>query len=1221
MSEARSASGLERYKLLGTLGHGGFGTVYKAIDRATGERVAVKELTHVSPTSLAQFKKEFRAVQEVHHPNLVRLDELFQDRDKWLIAMELVEGKDLLDDLYVDDEARCFDETRLRDVFAQLSLGLSALHEAGFVHRDLKPKNVLVTGERRVVLLDFGLAEAIDRRSQTAPAPGFGTVAYMAPEQAEMRAVGPASDWYALGVCLYEAMTGMLPIDAETPQALLHAKQHARVAPPSAEASGIPPDLDQLCCALLAVDPAERPSGRSIRQALGYSAAGVTSAPPGGWSRATQQPPSTFVGREEEIEQLERALARASEGSQQIVLIEGESGIGKSALVEHFLAQLDDAIVLRSRCYENELLAYKAFDGALEQLSQYLCELQGEQCAQLLPAHAALLARLFPSLASVPSVASTPLAGISADPGAQRLEAFSVFAEMFFRLGEQKPVILTIDDLQWADAESFALLKAWLGLRRARCLIIATLRPRGELEAAVAEQIAGLRSLGCVEELLLSGLPSEAARDVTRRLTGPHIPELWVDAIVDECAGHPLFLTVLSRFAESRDPRTEADLTLDDALLSRIGSLPAKQRQLLETVALTGVPMAAPLCGRAAVLDEIELGLLVTELCRQKLLRRRRGGELSCFHDRVRRVTVQCLALDQKRELHARIAAALATQSNFDPAQLARHHEAAAEHAPALEAYRLAAERALGALAFARAASLYERAIEMSVALCRAPGERVALRAAMGHALARGGRSAEAAQQYLEAAASARGEEAIRLRTLAAVHLLQSARVAEGMAAARALLGELGLHMPSSNALTLARLLWDRACLAVHGVESTHRPARVDSRCRMRLEALWGLALPISWLDPLASAGLITRHLRLARAHGEPAHMARALAQEAFAQHLREPGHPRVAELIGRARRLCDACSDPALDMSVAFHEGTMAIGNWQFQNARERLERAHKVGSESCPDEPWLLTNVRVALGGTYTLIGEYARIATGTSAWLAEARERNDQFALSLIETIGMGHLRHLMADDPDRARDAVADALAPWPREPFSFAHYGEIFGVVHAELYRGGDGAQRWIAREWPRLSRAYVLKTPFAKVAWLHWLANAALSARNERGASSDRALDEARSWARQLGELDSKAAKIHAGMVEAQLLAIEGKLVAALDKTRACRQVASDAGNRFVAVCLQYLEGWLLAGDAGAQERNQALAFFAAQGWKQPRRAVAIMCPALDGLEAASRRS
>src|SRR5262249_42632337 len=129
-------------------GRGGMGVVYEALDRERGARVALKTLQHVSADGLLRFKTEFRALQDVHHPNVVRFGELFEERGQWWLTMELVEGDSFLD--HVRPGGR-LDERRLRVALPQLAAALRALHGHGLVHRDIKPHNVLVTAAGRVV--------------------------------------------------------------------------------------------------------------------------------------------------------------------------------------------------------------------------------------------------------------------------------------------------------------------------------------------------------------------------------------------------------------------------------------------------------------------------------------------------------------------------------------------------------------------------------------------------------------------------------------------------------------------------------------------------------------------------------------------------------------------------------------------------------------------------------------------------------------------------------------------------------------------------------------------------------------------------------------------------------------------------------------------------------------------------------------------------------------
>ncbi len=291
-----------RFSVLRRVGEGGMGIVYEAFDTQRKARVALKTLSRLDARGVYQMKNEFRALADVTHPNLVRLHELFADRERWFFTMDLVDGERF--DRWVRPGNK-LDETLLRAALPQLLAAIEALHLAGKLHRDLKPSNVLVTPEGRVVVLDFGLAVGPEPGGvgQTVLDEGVsGTPGYMAPEQAAGAPATAASDFYALGVMLFEALSGKLPFEGTVGELLAAKQSHAAPALLS-YAPDAPLDLAALCDSLLARDPSERPDAQSLELALGMAA--KRPAPPSTPAAAAEREP--LVGRDLELAHLRAA--------------------------------------------------------------------------------------------------------------------------------------------------------------------------------------------------------------------------------------------------------------------------------------------------------------------------------------------------------------------------------------------------------------------------------------------------------------------------------------------------------------------------------------------------------------------------------------------------------------------------------------------------------------------------------------------------------------------------------------------------------------------------------------------------------------------------------------------------------------------------------------------------------------------------------------------------
>src|SRR6267142_2550765 len=390
---SRDFLGTDRFRIRRRLGSGGMGVVYEAHDRETDKVVALKTLTRAEASHISRFKNEFRSLADVSHPNLAALYEFMADGQFWFFTMELVQGVNFLEyvrpgyhakrsqssrtatlrktsegtdtELLSDYEAETrqldsitesvdedspelsqgislsksrLDLHRLRVAVRQLAEGLHGLHETGKLHRDIKPSNVLVTKEARVVILDFGLVAEVEGQELHDSVTLAGTPDYMSTEQGAQLPISRASDWYSVGVMLYQALAGRLPFAGKYFEVMMN-KQNFDPPAPSELVHNCPDDLNDLCVRLLRRKPDERPSGEEILRILGQGKAGPSERPLSVTASSPVQT-SSFVGRERQLRELEDAFEVTRRGQTVTVYLHGSSGMGKTSLARHFLDQL-----------------------------------------------------------------------------------------------------------------------------------------------------------------------------------------------------------------------------------------------------------------------------------------------------------------------------------------------------------------------------------------------------------------------------------------------------------------------------------------------------------------------------------------------------------------------------------------------------------------------------------------------------------------------------------------------------------------------------------------------------------------------------------------------------------------------------------------------------------------------------------------------------------------
>jgi serine/threonine protein kinase len=1202
------------------------GVVYEAFDRERKTRVALKTLIHLDPDSLYRFKNEFRTLADIQHTNLVRLDELCCEEGRWFFTMELVKGVDFLawvrplDPEFTRRRASHqgptvlmptgnatgqlttpappnapsarFDEPRLRAALGQLAIGLDVLHRAGKIHCDVKPSNIMVTPEGRVVVLDFGLATDITQPKSMRDSTVVGTADYMAPEQAFGERVGPEADWYAAGVVLYEALTGRVPVSGR-PIEVVVAKQRGAFCPPGELVEGVPSDLDRLCRDLLVVEPRERLSGQRLLLLLGADTADETEP----ISQVTAGAP--FVGRKRELEVLRRAYSDSRKGRPVTALVLGESGLGKSSLVRRVLEDLEDeALVLSGRCYERESVPFKAFDGVVDALMRHLVDEHTREVLAILPDDAALMARLFPVLRRVSALApGTPTTPEDPDPLVLRTRAFAAMRRLLARLAEREPLVVFIDDLQWADADSLALLsELMLPSEAPPVLLIGTVRCDGELPAALAKTVEALPD---VRRLQLGGLDEAAARELASLLLGAgahRIPQ-----ITREAAGHPLFLQELCYYSATSGEGGTARLRLDEALWSRAARLETPARQLLELVAVAGVPVTREVIARAVQLDGAELAAMLGILRASHFARasgERQADRIEPYHDRVREIVLARLGDEARRAYHSKLADALESSgaADLDPVPLVRHLEAAGKpERAALHAIR-AARLASDALAFDRAADLYLTALRLAR---HSDGQRRKLLIALGQALVNAGRSPEAAHFFSEAAVGADAATRLDCQRRAAEQYLVSGHIDPGLAALRAVLAEVGVDLPKSPTRALGRLLWDRLCVRLGGLRWTPRDeSQIAPHDLVRLDVYDTVALGLGMVDTIRGASFHQRGLRLALRLGEARRIGRFVALAAIYQAAEGwRREKQVLRLVDIAERITEETGDSSLRAWTMAATGTsnyLLAG--RFKLALDQVREA-EAAFRQLAGAAWEIDSLRFF--GLFSLrhLGAIRELSRSYDEHVRDATRRGDRYAET---TMAQQANLVLLADDaPDEAERLQHRSTWVPPTDAFHLQHWYSVRAHAEIGLYRGNLAKVVNWRRTLASLQRSLLERIQIVRAEAV-WLCGRLVVAQGE--------VEAAIHCARRLERERIGYAAAWAHLLRAAIVSTPNEQVGHLREAIA---LSAKHDMNLCAASARLRLAELAGGNEANALRAEAETWMAGEGIRNPRRMVEVIAPAL----------
>ncbi|MDY7228248.1 ATP-binding protein [Hyalangium rubrum] len=690
-----------RYHVLEVVGRGGMGTVYLARDRLAGV-VALKRLHRsideiandasrsfgsktAAPEVALGLADEFKVLTSLHHPHVISvLDYGFDDQQRPYYTMDLLKGAKTITEAgkHQPHEARV-------GLLAQVLQALAYMHRWGVIHRDLKPGNVLVV-DGQVKVLDFGLAIAREGLpgQATVGSPGF-----VAPELFEGQPASAASDLYSLGMIAYRLFA--MPVAPGRPTGL----------PPGLEESA----LGQVLRRLSAPDPQERYRSAeealaALTEATGHQVVIETSA-----TRESFLQGARFVGRERELARLEAVLSQALSGRGGAWLVGGESGVGKSRLLEEVrtLALVRGAVVVRGQAVSEGGIPYQEWRAVLRWLV-LLAEPSDFEASVLKPLVEdieVLLGRAVPGLVEI-------------DPEMAQARLFTVVADLFRRVPQ--PTVLIIEDQHWAASDSLRLLARLSTLARATpLLILATYRDdeRPDLPGELPE----------VEVLKLPRLDTEAMTVLSESMIGAagRSPQI-VELLRRETEGNPFFLVEVVRSLAEETGQLDrvGSAPLPDKVFPggvrqivqrRLAKLPPSARELLQLAAVIGrqidpklLRVCAPSmrmdawlneCASAAVLDVSD-------------------GQWRFAHDKLREGVLADLPPRAEPLLHRQAAVAIEALYPDSPdwtVALASHWGKAGDTAKEILYTQKAGEQALAVYACREAIPHLERALALSL--------------------------------------------------------------------------------------------------------------------------------------------------------------------------------------------------------------------------------------------------------------------------------------------------------------------------------------------------------------------------------------------------------------------------------------------------------------------------------------------------------------------------
>lgn len=634
-----------RYIVQNLLGEGGMGKVYQVMDSVHQRPCALKVLSQKisGEAALLQFRQEFWFMTRLAHPHIIQVHEfgILEDQTPYF-TMEIVPGQEL-------SELTKIDTDLAYAVLIQTAQALGFIHSRRLIHADIKPDNIRLTPDGQVKLMDFGLMQAIDTRSNGQLT---GTVAYMAPEIPQRGILNEGTDIYALGVMAYELLAGVQPFVGTTVLDVVKAHIGSQPAPLNTFREDLPPQLVEIIHKMLEKKPEDRYENTAELLSDLSRASGVEltlSAE----DRNSYLSSHVLVARDEELGILENALNQLSEHSASL-FIGAPAGVGKSRLIEEFKikAQLADIPFCQGICVEQGMASYAPLVQALNQVIPLSSKADLESFGPI-------LAHLLPQLEAHDIYPQEDF-----DPRQQKITLFETVVDWLKSIARSRPFIVFVDDLHWSDMASVELFNYCVReLNGHAVMMLGSFRDdellaNNPLWQTLEEDLSQLIKLSPFTPEQMQSLIEKMLRDV-------HLPQDFIPYFYGATSGNAFFIREMLRYLMEEDmihqrkgqwiipdnyPEWQLPTSISDTIQQRLKHLSQAAAEWVQKLAVVGKRIDLALMESLAQ-DKEHLFVHLEELVERQFLLRE-SDAMYFPHDRVRETLYNALESEFRKDIH-----------------------------------------------------------------------------------------------------------------------------------------------------------------------------------------------------------------------------------------------------------------------------------------------------------------------------------------------------------------------------------------------------------------------------------------------------------------------------------------------------------------------------------------------------------------------------------------